>query len=99
MTGGITWRDAFLALALAALWLSLVRPGPISLPYFWDAADVYVPGSLWVAENGLDVTPPPLATVGLVRAAIEAAYKAEKDGRAAQGRAQDALHAARPFVD
>ncbi len=39
------------------LWVSVLRPGPLSLPYFWDEADVYVPGSMWVAENNLDVTP------------------------------------------
>jgi 4-amino-4-deoxy-L-arabinose transferase-like glycosyltransferase len=49
--------DYAIALAIAATWVAIVRPGPISLPYFWDEADVYVPGARWVAENGLDVTP------------------------------------------
>lgn len=43
--------------AAAAAWLALVRPGPLSLPYFWDEADVYVPGAKWLADNGLDITP------------------------------------------
>ena len=46
-----------LALAAAAAWVALIRPGPLSLPYFWDEADVYVPGARWVAAHGLDVTP------------------------------------------
>ena len=41
----------------AAAWVALVRPGPLSLAYFWDEADVYVPGARWVAEHGLTVTP------------------------------------------
>lgn len=50
-------KDVLFALALAAAWVALVRPGPLALPYFWDEGDVYVPGSKWVAEHGLDVTP------------------------------------------
>ncbi len=44
--------------ALAALaWALVVRPGPLSLPYFWDEADVYAPGARWLAEHDLDPTP------------------------------------------
>lgn len=50
-------RDVMIALVLATLWVALVRPGPLSLPYFWDESDVYVPGARWVAEHDLDVTP------------------------------------------
>lgn len=39
------------------LWVSLVRPGPLDLPWFWDEADVYVPGARWLAEHGLDFRP------------------------------------------
>ena len=37
--------------------MTLVRPGPLSLPFFWDEADVYVPGARWLAEHGLDFRP------------------------------------------
>ncbi len=50
-------RALVAALALSVAWVALVRPGPIDLPYWWDEADVYVPGSKWVAENDLVVTP------------------------------------------
>jgi len=52
-------RRAEIALALlaATAWVALVRPGPLDLPFFWDEADVYVPGARWVAEHGLSVTP------------------------------------------
>lgn len=53
----LNWRDAALAGVFATLWFLLVRPGGFDLPFFWDEADVYVPGSRWVAENGLNVTP------------------------------------------
>lgn len=53
----LNWRDAAFAGLLATLWFLLVRPGGFDLPFFWDEADVYVPGSRWVAENGLNVTP------------------------------------------
>lgn len=43
--------------ALACAWVAIVRPGPLSLPYFWDEADVYVPGARWLAEHGFDITP------------------------------------------
>ena len=50
-------RDLLIAIVAATLWVCIVRPGPLSLPYFWDEADVYVPGALWLAENGLDFRP------------------------------------------
>jgi len=50
-------KDWLWALLLASAWVALVRPGPLDLPYWWDEADVYVPGSQWVAEHNLDVTP------------------------------------------
>ncbi len=53
----VGWRDALIAIALATVWVAAVRPGSLALPYFWDAADVYVPGAKWVAEHGFDVTP------------------------------------------
>ncbi|MFK8002093.1 MAG: ArnT family glycosyltransferase [Polyangiales bacterium] len=53
----LNWRDAALAGVVATVWFLLVRPGGFDLPFFWDEADVYVPGSRWVAENGLNVTP------------------------------------------
>lgn len=53
----VGWRGWLLALGAALAWVALIRPGPLSLPYFWDEADVYVPGAVWVAGHGLDVTP------------------------------------------
>lgn len=53
----ITRRDVLFAVLAALAWVALARPGPIDLPYFWDEADVYVPGARWLAEHGLDVTP------------------------------------------
>ncbi|MFT5359491.1 MAG: 4-amino-4-deoxy-L-arabinose transferase-like glycosyltransferase, partial [Polyangiales bacterium] len=53
----LDWRDAVGAGLLATIWFLLVRPGGFDLPFFWDEADVYVPGSRWVAEHGLNVTP------------------------------------------
>ncbi|MFH2005410.1 MAG: glycosyltransferase family 39 protein [bacterium] len=49
--------DWLAAMALATLWVALIRPGPLSLPYFWDEADVYVPGAQWLARHGLDLRP------------------------------------------
>ncbi|MBX3274241.1 MAG: glycosyltransferase family 39 protein [Sandaracinaceae bacterium] len=46
-----------LSVAFAIAWVALARPGGIDLPYYWDEADVYVPGARWVAEHGLTVTP------------------------------------------
>ncbi|HJL20490.1 MAG TPA: glycosyltransferase family 39 protein [Sandaracinaceae bacterium LLY-WYZ-13_1] len=51
------WREAAWAVLAATAWVSLIRPGPLDLAYFWDEADVYVPGARWVAEHGLTVTP------------------------------------------
>ena len=53
----IGWRDWAIAIVLATLWVALVRPGSLSLAYFWDESDVYVPGARWVAEHGFTVTP------------------------------------------
>ena len=50
------WRDGLLALLAATAWIALVLP-PLDTPYWWDEADVYVPGAKWVAENDLVVTP------------------------------------------
>ena len=47
----IGWRDWAIAIVLATLWVALVRPGPLSLPYFWDESDVYVPGARWVRRR------------------------------------------------
>lgn len=55
--GELTWRDWLLAIGAACLWLLFLRAGPLALPYFWDEADVYVPGSIWVAQHGLNVSP------------------------------------------
>jgi hypothetical protein len=35
----------------------VVRAGPLSLPYFWDEADVDVAGARWLADLDLDPTP------------------------------------------
>ena len=53
----IDWRDWVWALVVSVAWVALIRPGPIDLPYWWDEADVYVPGAKWVAEHDLVVTP------------------------------------------
>lgn len=53
---GRGWRDGLLALLAATAWVALVLP-PLDTPYWWDEADVYVPGAKWVAENDLVVTP------------------------------------------
>ena len=50
-------RDVAIALVASIAWVTLVRPGPLSLPFFWDEADVYVPGARWLAQNGLDFRP------------------------------------------
>lgn len=52
--GGVEWA---LALGAATAWALVVRPGPLSLPYFWDEADVYAPGARWLADHDLDPTP------------------------------------------
>jgi hypothetical protein len=50
-------REALGVFALGLAWALLVRPGPLSLPYFWDEADVYAPGAKWLADHDLDPTP------------------------------------------
>lgn len=50
-------RELAIALGVATAWAMVVRPGPLSLPYFWDEADVYAPGARWLAEHDLDPTP------------------------------------------
>lgn len=50
-------RETLLALGLGLLWAMVVRPGPLSLPYFWDEADVYAPGARWLALHDLNPTP------------------------------------------
>jgi hypothetical protein len=39
------------------VWALVVRPGALSLPYFWDEADVYAPGAKWLADHDLNPTP------------------------------------------
>jgi hypothetical protein len=53
----ISSRELALVSALALGWLLVVRAGPLSLPYFWDEADVYVAGARWLAEHDMDPTP------------------------------------------
>ena len=56
-TGRIRARElAFVAVAATA-YLLVVRAGPLSLPYFWDEADVYVAGARWLADHDMDPTP------------------------------------------
>lgn len=50
-------REIAIALGAATVWALVVRPGPLSLPYFWDEADVYAPGAKWLADHDLDPTP------------------------------------------
>ena|GEM_PF-1840621 len=50
-------REALGVFMLGLAWALLVRPGPLSLPYFWDEADVYAPGAKWLADHDLDPTP------------------------------------------
>ena len=42
---------------MAIAWVAIVRPGPLDLPFWWDEADVYVPGAWWVAHHDLVITP------------------------------------------
>ncbi len=49
--------EALLAFAIGCAWALLVRLGALSLPYFWDEADVYAPGARWLADHDLDPTP------------------------------------------
>lgn len=50
-------REVLAVFALGLAWALLVRPGPLSLPYFWDEADVYAPGAKWLADHDLNPTP------------------------------------------
>lgn len=43
--------------ALALVYVLVVRAGPLSLPYFWDEADVYVAGARWLADHDMNPTP------------------------------------------
>lgn len=52
-----TRHEVCLVFACAVAWALVVRPGPLSLPFFWDEADVYGPGAKWLAEHGLNATP------------------------------------------
>lgn len=42
---------------MATVYLLVVRAGPLSLPYFWDEADVYVAGARWLADHDMNPTP------------------------------------------
>lgn len=53
----IPLREVLGVFALGLGWALLVRPGSLSLPYFWDEADVYAPGAKWLADHDLDPTP------------------------------------------
>jgi hypothetical protein len=53
----IAGREALGAFAIGLAWALVVRAGPLSLPYFWDEADVYAPGARWLADHDLDPTP------------------------------------------
>lgn len=53
----VPWREVLGVLAMSLAWALLVRPGPLSLPYFWDEADVYAPGAKWLADHDLNPTP------------------------------------------
>ena len=46
-----------MAFAAGLAWAMVVRPGALSLPYFWDEADVYAPGARWLADHDLNPTP------------------------------------------
>jgi hypothetical protein len=50
-------KEALGVLGLACVWALVVRPGPLSLPYFWDEADVYAPGARWLADHDMSPTP------------------------------------------
>lgn len=50
-------REIAAALVVGLAWALIVRPGPLSLPYFWDEGDVYAPGARWLADHDLDPTP------------------------------------------
>jgi len=50
-------RELGIVSIVSIVWLLLVRAGPLSLPYFWDEADVYVAGARWLADHDMDPTP------------------------------------------
>ena len=50
-------REVLIVTLVSALWLLVVRAGPLSLPYFWDEADVYVAGARWLADHDMNPTP------------------------------------------
>lgn len=56
MGGKLKAQDVVLATLAAALWVTIFRPGPLDLPFFWDEADVYVPGARLLAENGFGLS-------------------------------------------
>lgn len=51
------WRELAIVGAVATAYLLVVRAGPLSLPYFWDEADVYVAGARWLADHEMNPTP------------------------------------------
>lgn len=53
----VPWREVLGVSVIALAWALVVRPGPLSLPYFWDEADVYAPGARWLAHHDLNPTP------------------------------------------
>lgn len=53
----IAWREVLIVTLVSTLWLLVVRAGPLSLPYFWDEADVYVAGARWLADHDMNPTP------------------------------------------
>lgn len=53
----IAWREVLVVTLVSTIWLLVVRAGPLSLPYFWDEADVYVAGARWLADHDMNPTP------------------------------------------
>jgi 4-amino-4-deoxy-L-arabinose transferase-like glycosyltransferase len=54
-------KELAVVTVLAIAWVAIFRPGPLSLPYFWDEADVYVPGARLIAESGFTYSPSELS--------------------------------------
>ncbi len=50
-------RELAIVGAVSFVYLLVVRAGPLSLPYFWDEADVYVAGARWLADHDMNPTP------------------------------------------
>jgi hypothetical protein len=50
-------RELAIVAGVTLAYLLFVRAGPLSLPYFWDEADVYVAGARWLADHDMDPTP------------------------------------------